>query len=205
MGCTSDKGWIILFDGKAVQGLRGYKQSDFPKESWTVIDGALKSAPNNGVDLISEDIFEDFELKLEWKVEEGGNSGVFYYATEKSDEIWHTAPEMQVLDNMFHTDGKKSKTSAGALYDLIEPVIGNVNPVGEYNQVVIISKNKHIEHWLNGEKILEYDYQSNTMWELVDKSKFKDMPYFGKTAVGHIGLQHHGEEVWYRNIRIRKL
>ena len=172
MGCTSDKGWIILFDGKAVQGLRGYKQSDFPKESWTVIDGTLKSAPNNGVDLISEEIFEDFELKLDWKVEEGGNSGVFYYATEKSDEIWHTAPEMQVLDNMFHTDGKKSKTSAGALYDLIEPVIENVKPAGEYNQVVIISKNKHIEHWLNGEKILEYDYQSGAMWELVDKSKF---------------------------------
>ena len=83
--------------------------------------------------MISEEIFEDFELELEWKVEEGGNSGVFYFATEKSDEIWHTAPEMQVLDNKFHTDGKNSKTSAGALYDLIKPVIKNVKPAGEYN------------------------------------------------------------------------
>ena len=154
MSCSSDKSWIVLFDGKTVQGLRGYKQSGFPKDSWAVIDGALKSIPENGIDLISEETFEDFELKLEWKVEEGGNSGVFYFATEKSDEIWHSAPEMQVLDNKFHTDGKNSKTSAGALYDLIKPAIKNVKPAGEYNQVVIISKNKHIEHWLNGEKIL---------------------------------------------------
>ena len=205
MSCSSDKSWIVLFDGKTVQGLRGYKQSGFPNDSWAVIDGALKSIPENGIDLISEETFEDFELKLEWKVAEGGNSGVFYFANEKSDEIWHTAPEMQVLDNIFHTDGKKSKTSAGALYDLIEPVIENVKPAGEYNQVIIISKNKHVEHWLNGVKIVEYVYQSNAMWELVDKSKFKDMPYFAKATSGHIGLQHHGEEVWYRNIRIRKL
>ena len=119
MSCSSNKNWIVLFDGKTVEGLRGYKQSGFPKDSWAVVDGALKSIPENGIDLISEEIFEDFELELEWKVEEGGNSGVFYFATERSDEIWHTAPEMQVLDNMFHTDGKKSKTSAGALYDLI--------------------------------------------------------------------------------------
>ena len=205
MGCASDNSWIVLFDGKTVQGLRGYKQSGFPEDSWTVTDGALKSIPENGIDLISIDVFEDFELKLEWKVAEGGNSGVFYFANERSDEIWHTAPEMQVLDNMFHTDGKKSKTSAGALYDLIEPVIENVKPAGEYNQVIIISKNKHVEHWLNGEKILEYDYQSSAMWELVDKSKFKDMPYFAKAASGHIGLQGDHGEVWYRNIRIRKL
>ena len=205
MSCSSDKNWIVLFDGKTVQGLRGYKQSAFPKDSWTVVDGALKSIPENGIDLISEEIFEDFELELEWKVEEGGNSGVFYFATEKSDEIWHTAPEMQVLDNKFHTDGKNSKTSAGALYDLIKPVIKNVKPAGEYNQVVIISKNKLIQHWLNGEKILEYDYQSNAMWQLVDKSKFKDMPYFAKATKGSIGLQGDHGEVWYKNIRIRNL
>tara|TARA_B100000029_G_scaffold349251_1_gene341587 strand:- start:1066 stop:1725 length:660 start_codon:yes stop_codon:yes gene_type:complete len=205
VGCSSEKRWIVLFDGENVQGLRGYKQSGFPKDSWIVIDGTLKSIPNNGIDLISEDIFEDFELELEWKVEKGGNSGVFYFATEKSDAIWHTAPEMQVLDNMLHTDGKKSKTSAGALYDLIEPAIENVNPAGEYNKVSIISKNKHVEHWLNGEKILEYVYQSNAMWNLVNKSKFKDMPYFGKATKGAIGLQGDHGEVWYKNIRIRKL
>ena len=137
IGCSFENDWIVLFDGKSVQGLRGYKQSGFPKQSWIVVDGTLKSIPENGIDLISEDIFEDFELELEWKVEEGGNSGIFYFATEKSVEIWHSAPEMQVLDNTFHNNGKKSKTSAGALYDLIEPVVENTKPTGEYNHVVI--------------------------------------------------------------------
>ena len=205
IGCSFEKDWIVLFDGKSVQGLRGYKQSGFPKQSWIVVDGTLKSIPENGIDLISEDIFEDFELELEWKVEEGGNSGIFYFATEKSVEIWHSAPEMQVLDNTFHNNGKKSKTSAGALYDLIEPVVENTKPTGEYNHVVIIAKDKHVEHWLNGTKILEYDYQSSEMWELVDKSKFKDMPFFAKAAKGFIGLQGDHGEVWYRKIRIRNL
>ncbi|HJM84880.1 MAG TPA: DUF1080 domain-containing protein [Candidatus Marinimicrobia bacterium] len=205
IGCSFEKDWIVLFDGKSVQGLRGYKQSGFPKQSWIVVDGTLKSIPENGIDLISEDIFEDFELELEWKVEEGGNSGIFYFATEKSVEIWHSAPEMQVLDNTFHNNGKKSKTSAGALYDLIEPVVENTKPTGEYNHVVIIAKDKHVEHWLNGIKILEYDYQSSEMWKLVDKSKFKDMPFFAKAAKGFIGLQGDHGEVWYRKIRIRNL
>ena len=196
---------MTLFDGKTINGLRGYKQSNFPYKSWIIIDGALKSVPEYGIDLISEDIYENFELELEWKVEEGGNSGVFYFATEKSDEIWHTAPEMQVLDNMFHNDGKKSKTSAGAVYDLIEPSIDAVKPAGQFNKVVITAKNNHIEHWLNGKKILEYIYQSDAMWDLVEKSKFKDMPYFARATKGAIGLQGDHGEVWYKNIRIRKL
>ena len=196
---------MVLFDGKTINGLRGYKQSNFPYKSWIIIDGALKSVPEYGIDLISEDIYENFELELEWKVEEGGNSGVFYFATEKSDEIWHTAPEMQVLDNMFHNDGKKSKTSAGAVYDLIEPSIDAVKPAGQFNKVVITAKNNHIEHWLNGKKILEYIYQSDAMWNLVEKSKFKDMPYFARATKGAIGLQGDHGEVWYKNIRIRKL
>jgi len=196
---------VVLFDGKKINGLRGYKQSSFPYKSWIIIDGALKSVPEYGIDLISEDIYENFELELEWKVEEGGNSGVFYFATEKSDEIWHTAPEMQVLDNMFHNDGKKSKTSAGAVYDLIEPSIDTVKPAGQFNKVVITAKNNHIEHWLNGKKILEYIYQSDAMWDLVEKSKFKDMPYFARATKGAIGLQGDHGEVWYKNIRIRKL
>ena len=112
---------------------------------------------------------------------------------------------MQVLDNDNHPDGENPLTSAGSLFALIAPNNGKTKSVGKYNKAKIKVLKNRVEHWLNGVKILEYVYQSNAMWELVDKSKFKDMPYFAKATTGHIGLQHHGEEVWYRNIRIRKL
>ena len=147
----------------------------------------------------------DFELELEWKVQIGGNSGIFYFANEKGDFIWQSAPEMQVLDNMVHVDGKKTSTSAGALYDLISPSIEVVNPAGEFNKVRIIVKDNHVEHWLNGTKILEYKYQSEVFKKLVSQSKFRDMPFFAKTNQGSIGLQGDHGEVWYKNIRIRKL
>jgi len=196
--------WTILFDGQKVNGLRGYKQQGFP-DSWEIVDGTMKTIPGHGVDLISEDVYKNFELELEWKVPEGGNSGIFYFATEEGDYIWQSAPEMQVLDDKKHTDGKNKLTSAGALYAMIAPPKSVVNPVGEFNKVRIKAKDNHVEHWLNGTKVVEYKYQSDDMWALVAKSKFKTMPLFAKASAGHIGLQHHGEEVWYRNVRIRKL
>ena len=114
--------WIILFDGVTVKGLRGYKMDSFPWDSWIIKDGNLKTIPGkHGVDLISQDSFEDFELELEWKLLSGGNSGIFYFASEKGDYIWQSAPEMQVLDNLGHQDRLRKVTSAGALYDLIAP------------------------------------------------------------------------------------
>ena len=196
--------WTILFDGQKVNGLRGYKQQGFP-DSWEIVDGTMKTIPGHGVDLISEDVYKNFELELEWKVPEGGNSGIFYFATEEGDYIWQSAPEMQVLDDKKHSDGKNKLTSAGALYAMIAPPKSVVNPVGEFNKVRIKVKDNHVEHWLNGTKVVEYEYQSDDMWALVAKSKFKTMPLFAKASAGHIGLQHHGEEVWYRNVRIRKL
>ena len=196
--------WIVLFDGEKVNGLRGYKQKGLP-DSWVIVDGALKTIPGHGVDLISEDVYKNFELELEWKVAEGGNSGIFYFATEEGDYIYQSAPEMQVLDDKKHSDGKNKLTSAGALYAMIAPPKSVVNPVGEFNKVRIKVKDNHVEHWLNGIKVVEYEYQSDDMWALVAKSKFKTMPLFAKASAGHIGLQHHGEEVWYRNVRIRKL
>ncbi len=204
IGCSSNNDWTVLFDGETVTGLSGYKQVGFPT-SWEIVDGTLKTIPGYGVDLISEDIYNNFELELEWKVPEGGNSGIFYFATEERDWIWQSAPEMQVLDDMALTDGKIALTSAGALYGLIAPSTMVVNPVGEFNQVRIIVKDNHVEHWLNGTKILEYEYGSETLNKLIANSKFKSMPHFAKAAEGHIGLQHHGEEVWFRNIRIRRL
>ena len=206
-GC-SDKAqnWVILFDGGNVDQWRGYKQDTFPKGGWVVENGALKTiVGGNRVDIITKDIYENFELVLEWRVSPAGNSGIFYFATEESDYIWQTAPEMQVLDDSAHPDGNRAVTSAGSLYDLISPTEKFLNPVGEFNEARIKVKNNKVEHWLNGKKILIYEYGSATINELIAKSKFKSMPLFAKANSGHIGLQHHGEEVWYRNIRLRKL
>lgn len=204
IGCSSNNDWTILFDGERVTGLRGYKEVGFPN-SWEIVDGTLKTIPGYGVDLISVDIYNNFELELEWKVPEGGNSGIFYFATEEGDYIWQSAPEMQVLDDKKHSDGKNTLTSAGALYAMIAPTKSVVNPVGEFNQVRIKVKDNHVEHWLNGTKVVEYEYQSDAMWDLVAKSKFNTMPLFAKASEGHIGIQGDHGEIWYRNIRIRKL
>jgi len=206
-GC-SDKAqnWVILFDGGNVDQWRGYKQDTFSKGGWVVENGALKTiVGGNRVDIITKDIYENFELVLEWRVSPAGNSGIFYFATEESDYIWQTAPEMQVLDDSAHPDGNRAVTSAGSLYDLMSPTEKFLNPVGEFNEARIKVKNNQVEHWLNGKKILIYEYGSDTINELIEKSKFKRMPLFAKANSGHIGLQHHGEEVWYRNIRLRKL
>ena len=204
IGCSSNNDWTVLFDGERVTGLRGYKEVGLPN-SWEIVDGTLKTIPGYGVDLISVDIYNNFELELEWKVPEGGNSGIFYFATEEGDYIWQSAPEMQVLDDKKHSDGKNTLTSAGALYAMIAPPKSVVNPVGEFNQVRIKVKDNHVEHWLNGTKVVEYEYQSDAMWDLVAKSKFNTMPLFAKASEGHIGIQGDHGEIWYRNIRIRKL
>jgi len=204
IGCSSNNDWTVLFDGERVTGLRGYKEVGLPN-SWEIVDGTLKTIPGYGVDLISVDIYNNFELELEWKVPEGGNSGIFYFATEEGDYIWQSAPEMQVLDDKKHSDGKNTLTSAGALYAMIAPIKSAVNPVGEFNQVRIKVKDNHVEHWLNGTKVVEYEYQSDAMWDLVAKSKFNTMPLFAKASEGHIGIQGDHGEIWYRNIRIRKL
>jgi len=155
--CSSQSNdWTNLFDGEQVIGLRGYKMDSFPWEAWTIEDGSLKTIPGGkGVDIISTEIYKDFELELEWKVLSGGNSGIFYFATEELYSIWQSAPEMQVLDNIGHSDGRRPETSAGALYDLIASSEDVVKPLGEYNQVKIKSLNNQIEHWLNGVKILK--------------------------------------------------
>ncbi|MDB9884827.1 DUF1080 domain-containing protein [Candidatus Marinimicrobia bacterium] len=202
--CATNSEWTALFDGQTVKGLRGYRDKGMP-DSWEVLDGTLKTKPDHGIDLISEEIYKNFELELEWKVPIGGNSGVFYFATEEGNHIWETAPEMQVLDNNVHIDGQTTLTSAGALYALIPPSKSVVKPVGEFNQVRIKVYNNEVEHWLNGTKIVEYTYGSDEMWSLVAKSKFNSMPLFARAAEGHIGFQGDHGEIWYRNIRIRKL
>ncbi|MBI89542.1 MAG: hypothetical protein CMG60_05585 [Candidatus Marinimicrobia bacterium] len=207
ISCGSKKSeWDVLFDGDTVSGMRGYGLETFPWDSWSIIDGNLKTLPGKkGVDIISKEKYEDFELELEWRLQSGGNSGIFYFATENGDFIWQSAPEMQVLDNLSHHDRLKKETSAGALYDLIAPSRDVVKPLGEYNKVRIISKDGNVQHWLNGEKLLEYDYGGEMFQDLISKSKFRDMPFFARAKSGHIGLQGDHGEVWYRNIRIKRL
>jgi hypothetical protein len=203
--CSKNK-WIVLFDGTSTDAWRGYQRQDFPSDGWKIENGSLKTiVGGDQCDIITKEKYSDFELDLEWRVAPGGNSGIFYRATEDYPAMWQSAPEMQVLDDSLHPDGKNSKTSAGSLYDLIAPTNKVLRPVGEYNQVRILVQGNHVEHWLNGVKIVEYELGSEMLQNLIAESKFKDFSEFAKAKAGFIGLQHHGQEVWYRNIRIRTL
>jgi hypothetical protein len=194
----------VLFDGKSTDAWRAFKRDDFPSKGWVVENGTLKTVVGGDkVDIVTRDAYKDFELDLEWRVAPGGNSGVFYDVAETQAEGWHTGPEMQVLDDARHKDGQTPKTSAGSLYALIAPSAKVVKPAGQWNQARIVKKGSHVEHWLNGTKIVEYELGSPALAALIADSKFKDLPRFAKEGQGHIALQHHGEEAWYRNVRIK--
>jgi len=198
--------WTVIFDGKSTDALRGYKQKTFPGKVWVIDGDAIKATAGREGDIITKETYEDFELELEWKISSGGNSGIMYRVAETNGPAWYTGPEMQVLDDKKHADGKNPKTSAGALYDLIAPNKDKkLKPVGEWNSARVLMKNGHVEHWLNGAKVVEYEWDGPEIRALIDKSKFKDMPGFMKQKSGHIALQHHGDTVWYRNVRIRRL
>jgi len=156
-------------------------------------------------DIMTNEEFSDFELQIEWKISPGGNSGIFFRASEKREESWHTAPELQVLDNVAHKDGLDPQTSAGSNYALHAPVRDVTRPAGEYNHVRLLVQRNHVEHWLNGVKIVEYEIGSPEWQQLVANSKFGVLPDYGRYPTGHILLQDHGDEVWYRNIKIRPL
>ena len=188
---------------------RGYRATGFPAGCWTVTEGTLKTVPSKGgkeCDIITRRKYRDFELTLEWKVGSGGNSGILYRAAElpRPDPIWHSAPELQILDDSAHPTATP-QTLTGSLYDLVAPVDKVVRPIGEWNEAGVVVKGDHVEHWLNGRKVLEYELGSADFKARIAASKFKDMPRFAVEKEGHIGLQHHGEEAWFRNIRIREL
>lgn len=199
-----EAGWRPLFDGRTTSGWREFGKTTM-SPGWEVVDGSLVRARDGAGDIITDDEFENFELALEWKVGEGGNSGIFYRATEQVDTIWHAAPEMQVLDDAHHPDGKSRLTAAGANYGLYPAPAGVVRPAGEWNTARIVVNNDHVEHWLNGVKLFDYELGSPEWTDCVQKSKFSTRPLFGKVKRGHIGLQDHGDRVEFRNIRIRVL
>ena len=199
------QGFQFLFDGSTMNAFRGYKRKDIPK-GWVIADDIMAYVPGvEGGDLITKEQFGDFDLRLEWKIAEGGNSGVIYHVMETKNATFETGMEMQVLDDARHGDGKNSLTSAGSAYALYAPSQKVVLQANEWNSIRILSKGNHVEHWMNGVKILEYEKDSVDWKERVSKSKYKDWNEFGKYSVGHIAFQDHGDVVAYRNIRIRKL
>jgi hypothetical protein len=196
-------GWKLLFDGTTTRGWRGFQKKKVP-DGWRVEDGALTLVAPAG-DLISENQYRDFELALEWRISEGGNSGIMYRVTEGGEATYETGPEMQVLDDARHPDGKSRLTSAGSAFGLYAAPAGIVKPAGEWNQVRILVHGHHVEHWLNGVKVVEYELQSPGWEARVAASKFRQWPGYGRAPRGYIALQDHGDRVWYRSIRIREI
>ncbi len=208
LGCSIAIGtnrWQQLLDGDAGRFWRGYRQADLPA-GWQMVDGALTRVAQAG-DIVSREEFQDFELELEWKISPGGNSGIFFHVVEDSalNAVYLTGPEVQVLDNAGHADGRNALTSAGSNFALHAPTRDVTRPVGEWNRVRLVVQGPRVEHWLNGEKIVEYELWSDDWKQRVQASKFRDMPRYGLARRGHIALQDHGDWVAYRNIRIRRL
>jgi Domain of Unknown Function (DUF1080) len=208
----ANRKWEILFDGKTFGGWHAYNKLGQPiAEVWKIEDNAMHLTGKNGGDLVTEKEYGDFELELEWKIAEGGNSGIMYHVHEDPEfrAPYMTGPEVQVLDNDRHPDAKQGRDgnrTAGSLYDMLPPTDKTVTkPAGEWNKARIMLKNGRAEHFLNGKKIVEYPTTGPEWDKMVAASKFATWKGFGKYATGHIALQDHGDQVWYRNIRIREL
>ncbi|MFA6402838.1 MAG: DUF1080 domain-containing protein [Salinivirgaceae bacterium] len=218
------EGWQLLFDGKTTDGWKGYCKGNVPG-AWTVTEegtlhiagsGKGEAGAHDGGDIITREKYGNFELSLEWKVSEGGNSGIFYLSQEicgtdslPGDPIWKSSPEMQILDNAKHPDaklGKEGNRQAGSLYDLIPAKPQNAKPAGEWNHIKITVYKGTIIHWMNGENVLEYHLWTDDWKTMCMNSKFAEfLNFVNPASEGHIGLQDHGDDIWFRNIKIRKL
>jgi hypothetical protein len=209
------EGWVLLFDGKSTDQWRGYGKQEFPK-GWTIEDGAIKcngsgrgeAGARDGGDIITKEKYQNFELALEWKISEGGNSGIFILGQEvEGQPVYMSAPEMQVLDNDKHPDaklGRDGNRKAGSLYDLIPAVPQNVKPVGQWNKVVITVFKGTVIFNQNGKNVAEFHLWTDDWKKMVADSKFKDWPNFVDPAEkGHIALQDHGDDVWFKNIKVK--
>ena len=196
-------GWQLLFDGNSLTGWRGYNSESMPT-GWSAENGMLiRTGP--GGDIITEQQFADFELSLEWLVGPSGNSGVLFRAVEGQEEVYHGAPEMQILDDAGHADGRSPLTSAGSNYGLHGVPRGIVKSAGEWNTSRIVVVNNQVEHWLNGDKVVEYELGSADWAQRVANSKFAQWPAYGRASRGHIGIQDHGDRVSFRNLKIREI
>ncbi|HKJ49702.1 MAG TPA: DUF1080 domain-containing protein [Christiangramia sp.] len=211
---SENKDWKVLFNGEDLDEWQTYNRDSISSQ-WKVVDGAISFEPAEGDKRIKEylmtrDKYENFELQIEWKISEGGNSGILYgvQEMEKYDEPYYTGPEIQILDNQKHPDAKNGlNRTAGALYDMVEPKEDATNPAGEWNKEVIHIDHKKNKGWveLNGVKVTEFPVNGEKWKNMVQNSKFSNWEDFAISNKGHIALQDHDDKVWFRNIRIKEL
>ena len=209
LGAQGD-GFKPLFDGKTLDGWRGYKKADAAETRWKVENGMVTIPEIDGKDtrgqrdIISAGTYDQFDLRWDWKVAPGGNSGLKYFVLE--DETSAIGHEYQMIDDERHADAKiGSHRQTAAFYDVFPAADRPIKPAGEWNSSQVIVKGNHVEHWLNGKRVLQYELDSPELKAAVAKSKFKDIARFGKPQKGHILIQDHGNAVWYRNVRIKPL
>lgn len=196
-------GWKLLFDGKSFDGWKGF-QSDKVPAGWKVVDGEIHRGDGGG-DLVTGEEYGDFELSLDWKIAPGGNSGIIWRASEAQNPGWLTGPEMQILDNKRHADGRNATTSAGSVYALIAPPRDVSLTPNRWNTARLVARGTKIEYWLNNVQTASFDTASDEWKSLLAKSKFRNLKDFAKLSKGRIILQDHSDPVSFRNVKIRKL
>lgn len=199
-------GWILLFDGKTLNGWKSYKGRE--QDGWAVANGELyckEEGVKRRADLITAEMFDNYELLIDWKIAPKHNSGIVYRCTEENGASYESGPEYQLIDDAGYPDKLQDKQLSGANYDMDAPAANVVKPTGEYNRTKIVVKDGHVEHWLNGIKIVDYELWSPEWEKTKAKSKWKDVKPYGMARTGHIALQDHGGGVAFKNIKLRKL
>lgn len=197
-------GYLLLFDGTSTAQWRSMASKEFPKKGWVVEDGCLKhQAKGGGGDIITVEEYENYEFSFEWKIAPGANSGVKYRVVAGGGAAF--GPEFQLIDDSKHADAKNGTHTTGSLYDMIPPANKTAKPAGEFNTSRLLVQGDHVEHWVNGTKVVEYDFNSPQWKELYAKSKYAKNPKFAATPKAHIALQDHGDEIAFRNLKIRAL
>lgn len=193
-------------DLSTLDAWRNYK-ADTLSDKWQMEDGAIMLTGSGGGTIVTKEEYDNFELEMEWKISEGGNSGLFFNVieTEEVGPAWHSGPEYQLLDNERHKDAQIRKHRAGDNYDVQQSTVETVKPAGEWNTTRLVVNGDQVEHYLNGEKVVEYELGSPAWQDSVAASKFAELPMYGKADKGRIALQDHGDQVWFRNIRVREL
>lgn len=203
----AEAGFQSLFDGESLEHWRGFKLDRAPA-GWAVADGVIHFVPPTGddagprADLMTREQYRSFEFRFDWAVTPGGNSGVMFHVSEDGGASYSTGPEFQILDDGGHRDGQRMETSAASNYALHARQGGELMPLGEFNTSALRVEGDAVTHWLNGEKVVEYTLRDDEWKELVAASKFASMPGYGMMETGHIALQDHGNEIWFRNLRI---
>lgn len=200
------EGWVLLFDGKSLNGWRTYQNK--PSDTWMVEDGQIacrKEGVKQHADLLTVDQYENFELQLDWKIAKGQNSGIIYRCNENNGASYESGPEYQLIDDLGYPDKLTDKQLSGANYDMDAPRVKVAKPAGEYNHTRILVRGTHVEHWLNGSLLVSYEFGTPEWKWKKDNSKWKDAKEYGTVKNGYIAIQDHGGGLWVKNVKIKAL